>query len=81
MTSNKKDGESVVFLEVPNYVPLEIEKALDIEVDELVSNRKDLPDVVLRSLYESQSLEREAYETIEGLETDVQNLQIELDYK
>ena len=79
MTSNKKDGESVAFLEVPNYVPLEIEKALDIEVDELVSNRKDLPDVVLRSLYESQSLElAEAYETIEGLETDVQNLQAEL---
>ena len=79
LASNKKDGESVAFLEVPNYVPLEIEKALDIEVDELVSNRKDLPDVVLRSLYESQSLElAEAYETIEGLETDVQNLQAEL---
>jgi hypothetical protein len=79
LASNKKDGESVAFLEVPNYVPLEIEKALDIEVDELVSNRKDLPDVVLRSLYESQSLElAEAYETIEELETDVQNLQAEL---
>ena len=47
-----KDGESVAFLEVPKYVDKEIEKAIDVEVDELISNRKDLPDVVLKTLYD-----------------------------
>ena len=56
LSQTRRMGNLCHLLEVPNYVPLEIEK-LDIEVDELVSNRKDLPDVVLRSLYESQSLE------------------------
>ena len=70
-----KDGESVAFLEVPKYVDKEVEKAIDVEVDELISNRKDLPDVVLKSLYDeslatiaSQSLD------IERLESDVADL-------
>ena len=72
LAKNKKDGESVGFLEVPKYINKEVEKALDIKVDELVRSRKDLPDVVLRSIYEealdtiaSQSIE------IEDLETNV----------
>ena len=48
LAANKKDGESVAFLEVPKYIPEEIEKAIDIGVDELVRNRKDLPAVVLK---------------------------------
>ncbi len=79
LATNKKDGESVGFLEVPKYINKEVEKALDVEVDELVRNRKDLPDVVLRSLYDeslatiaSQSLE------IENLETNVQDLTADL---
>ena len=79
LAKNKKDGESVGFLEVPKYIPKEVEKAIDVEVDELVRNRKDLPDVVLRSLYDeslatiaSQSLE------IENLETNVQDLTADL---
>jgi hypothetical protein len=74
-----KDGESVAFLEVPKYVDKEIEKAIDVEVDELISNRKDLPDVVLKSLYDeslatiaSQSLD------IERLESDVADLTAQL---
>ena len=52
LAANKKDGESVAFLEVPKYIPEEIEKAIDIGVDELVRNRKDLPAVVLKSVYD-----------------------------
>ena len=79
LAKNKKDGESVGFLEVPKYIPKEVEKAIDVEVDELVRNRKDLPDVVLRSLYDeslatiaSQSLD------IETLETNVNDLTADL---
>ena len=79
LAKNKKDGESVGFLEVPKYINKEVEKALDIKVDELVRSRKDLPDVVLRSIYEealdtiaSQSIE------IEDLETNVNDLTADL---
>ena len=42
----------LAFLELPKYVDEEIKKSIDINVDELVKNRKDLFDVVLRSLYD-----------------------------
>lgn len=73
---DKKDGESVAFLEVPKYIPEEIEKALDINVDELVRNRKDLPEVVLKSLYDDKLEElRIANQTIQDLEIQVADLE------
>lgn len=72
---DKKDGESVAFLEVPKYVPEEIEKAIDVEVDELVRNRKDLPEVVLKTLYdEAQATIVDQSVTILDLENAVQDL-------
>ena len=76
---DKKDGESVAFLEVPKYIPEEIEKALDINVDELVRNRKDLPEVVLKSLYDDlEALLRAANERIRDLEATVADLESQL---
>jgi len=73
---DKKDGESVAFLEVPKYIPEEIEKALDINVDELVRNRKDLPEVVLKNLYDDKLEElRIANQTIQDLEIQVADLE------
>ena len=76
---DKKDGESVAFLEVPKYIPEEIEKALDINVDELVRNRKDLPEVVLKSLYDDlEALLRAANNRIRDLEALVADLESQL---
>lgn len=76
---DKKDGESVAFLEVPKYIPEEIEKALDINVDELVRNRKDLPEVVLKSLYDDlEALLRAANDRIRDLEATVADLESQL---
>ena len=73
---DKKDGESVAFLELPKYIPEEIEKALDIDVDELVRNRKDLPEVVLKTLYDDKIEElRIANEKIQQLEIKIANLE------
>ena len=66
-------------LELPKYVDEEIKKSIDINVDELVKNRKDLPDVVLRSLYDevvSQDLtnkQNSRIETLEDMATDLTN--------
>ena len=74
-----KDGESVAFLEVPKYVDKEIEKAIDVEVDELISNRKDLPDVVLKSLYDEVVADLAAANLrIEELEGNVADLTAQL---
>ena len=73
---DKKDGESVAFLEVPKYIPEEIEKALDVKVDELVRNRKDLPEVVLKTLYDDKLEElRIANQTIQDLESRIAELE------
>ena len=67
------------FLEVPKYIPEEIEKALDINVDELVRNRKDLPEVVLKSLYDDlEALLRAANNRIRDLEALVADLESQL---
>ena len=69
LAKDGKDGESVAFLELPKYVDEEIKKSIDINVDELVKNRKDLPDVVLRSLYDEVVADlAEANSRIETLE-------------
>lgn len=74
-----KDGESVAFLEVPKYVDKEIEKAIDVEVDELISNRKDLPDVVLKTLYDEVVADlATANLRIEELEGNVADLTAQL---
>ena len=79
LAKDKKDGESVAFLELPKYIPEEIEKALDIDVDELVNNRKNLPDVVLRSLYDEKVEQlRVASERITELEGIVADLEAQL---
>ena len=73
---DKKDGESVAFLEVPKYIPEEIEKALDVKVDELIRNRKDLPEVVLKTLYDDKLEElRIANQTIQDLESRIAELE------
>ena len=79
LAANKKDGESVAFLEVPKYIPEEIEKAIDIGVDELVRNRKDLPAVVLKSVYDEVVADlATANARITELETNVQDLTSQL---
>ena len=79
LAANKKDGESVAFLEVPKYIPEEIEKAIDIGVDELVRNRKDLPAVVLKSVDDEVVADlATANARITELETNVQDLTSQL---
>ena len=74
-----KDGESVAFLEVPKYVDKEVEKAIDVEVDELISSRKDLPDVVLKTLYDEVVADlATANLRIEELEGNVADLTAQL---
>jgi len=79
LAKDGKDGESVAFLELPKYVDEEIKKSIDINVDELVKNRKDLPDVVLRSLYDEVVADlAEANSRIETLEGEVADLSAQL---
>ena len=79
LAKDGKDGESVAFLELPKYVDEEIKKSIDINVDELVKNRKDLPDVVLRSLYDEVVADLAAANSrIEILEGQVADLTAQL---
>ena len=79
LAKDGKDGESVAFLELPKYVDEEIKKSIDINVDELVKNRKDLPDVVLRSLYDEVVADLAAANSrIETLEGEVADLSAQL---
>jgi len=79
LAKDGKDGESVAFLELPKYIDEEIKKSIDINVDELVKNRKDLPDVVLRSLYDEVVADLAAANSrIEKLEGEVADLTAQL---
>tara|TARA_Y100001938_G_scaffold146605_1_gene225820 strand:- start:991 stop:2142 length:1152 start_codon:yes stop_codon:yes gene_type:complete len=79
LAKDGKDGESVAFLELPKYVDEEIKKSIDVEVDELVKNRKNLPDVVLRTLYDEVVADlATANARIETLEGEVADLTAQL---